>query len=654
MVSPPSISSLPNDGNLDATIEKTNIMIRDKSERSVSFNLKNDHTNGYVENDSDDDDTSITIYREDEERPLLDHVTPTRSNAGEIVRPRDYESVHNDHRYPVIYNTTYPQEEVDVDTNTMFTFFTSNQEQKRHQTQIRTRQQLSEQQERLQFRRKMPTERSGKDIWETLRTKVLSGKFVTELPSSSHSLSSLMANVIKYPQHKEQQQQQKQPPNHNHTLIECALYLLLYLLISVLAYSYLLDTWPVVDSLYFTVVTLTTVGYGDVTPDTWQGRLFTCFFALTGVAILGMVLGEVGSRMVESHVKAVEGARATAAERLFNVRRKLVGGSHSRRLGEEEGILKGDSISEGFSESFDDGSCVEDDESIGTNISSRSTLVFSHSRQRMRKMRRAENRKKQRGQKIASTACYAWSEMCRVFGRYLPAFVPLIVGSLFMAHSEDWSYIDAIYYCIVTTTTIGFGDLHPTLNRSKLFAVPFIPLSVGAMGHILATVANDILERRRESHQAFILEQEQLRPLTINDLKIMNDKGEGNVSELEYVTFMLVRMGIADWETIDELQERFKKWDVRGDGIVNEDDLQIVARRKKRSVRSKLKLEEYKRRLVQQCDSVRGSSLCDIKDDDISYDDDINDRKQNDEIEMDMTYDDDINNRKKNEGGGMT
>lgn len=187
-----------------------------------------------------------------------------------------------------------------------------------------------------------------------------------------------------------------------------------------------------------------------------------------------------------------------------------------------------------------------------------------------------------------------------------------------------------------------------------MFAVPFIPLSVGAMGHILATVANDILERRRESHQAFILEQEQLRPLTINDLKIMNDKGEGNVSELEYVTFMLVRMGIADWETIDELQERFKKWDVRGDGIVNEDDLQIVARRKKRSVRSKLKLEEYKRRLVQQCDSVRGSSLCDIKDDDISYDDDINDRKQNDEIEMDMTYDDDINNRKKNEGGGMT
>ena len=72
----------------------------------------------------------------------------------------------------------------------------------------------------------------------------------------------------------------------------------------------------------------------------------------------------------------------------------------------------------------------------------------------------------------------------------------------------------------------------------------------------------------------------------------MNDKGEGNVSELEYVTFMLVRMGRVDWQTVDELRERFRKWDVRGDGVVNGDDLEVLARRKKMGVRGKLKLEE--------------------------------------------------------------
>ena len=47
-----------------------------------------------------------------------------------------------------------------------------------------------------------------------------------------------------------------------------------------------LEGWPVVDALYFSVVTLTTVGYGDLTPQTVVGKLFTIVYVLAGISLI--------------------------------------------------------------------------------------------------------------------------------------------------------------------------------------------------------------------------------------------------------------------------------------------------------------------------------------------------------------------------------
>lgn len=42
-----------------------------------------------------------------------------------------------------------------------------------------------------------------------------------------------------------------------------------------------------IDAFYFSTMTLTTIGYGDITPQTDAGKLFTMFYAVMGIGIIG-------------------------------------------------------------------------------------------------------------------------------------------------------------------------------------------------------------------------------------------------------------------------------------------------------------------------------------------------------------------------------
>ena len=54
-----------------------------------------------------------------------------------------------------------------------------------------------------------------------------------------------------------------------------------------------LEGWEWLDSLYFVIITLTTIGFGDFTPTQPITKVLTIFYGLNGIAILLMLLDEM-------------------------------------------------------------------------------------------------------------------------------------------------------------------------------------------------------------------------------------------------------------------------------------------------------------------------------------------------------------------------
>ena len=66
------------------------------------------------------------------------------------------------------------------------------------------------------------------------------------------------------------------------------------------------------------------------------------------------------------------------------------------------------------------------------------------------------------------------------------------------------------------------------------------------------------------------------------------------MSEIEYITFMLVAMKKVEPDMFDDLREQFKEMDQTGDNHITKRDLALMASRRLKKVSHKLKLAEYK------------------------------------------------------------
>jgi voltage-gated potassium channel len=71
----------------------------------------------------------------------------------------------------------------------------------------------------------------------------------------------------------------------------------------------IIEGWNLIDALYMTVITISTVGYSEVHSMSRSGRIFTIFLVFFGVAFFLYVAGSLVQFMVEGRIRDIFGRR---------------------------------------------------------------------------------------------------------------------------------------------------------------------------------------------------------------------------------------------------------------------------------------------------------------------------------------------------------
>ena len=86
------------------------------------------------------------------------------------------------------------------------------------------------------------------------------------------------------------------------------LILLILLFSGIFGYMFI-EGWNLLDSIYMTIITLSTVGYGEVHDIGPGGRIFTVILILFGIFIITYIVGLVAETLIEDEIRSIFGRR---------------------------------------------------------------------------------------------------------------------------------------------------------------------------------------------------------------------------------------------------------------------------------------------------------------------------------------------------------
>jgi hypothetical protein len=186
-----------------------------------------------------------------------------------------------------------------------------------------------------------------------------------------------------------------------------------------------LEGWSWGLSVYFCIVAMTTVGYGDVVPVTDGGKIFTIIYIFLSFTIvfscIALIFAAVGSQSDKGNNAVLAALRAGA----------------QRREKKKEA-----------------------DEDPDTPVSS---LYAAERRDRRETMRRTMTEKMLQQRRDDARHGYK-----RDFLQVSLSLCVVILSFAMLDHfSEGRPYLDSFYWAVVTVSTVGFGDMAPQEPRTR-------------------------------------------------------------------------------------------------------------------------------------------------------------------------------------------
>jgi voltage-gated potassium channel Kch len=73
------------------------------------------------------------------------------------------------------------------------------------------------------------------------------------------------------------------------------------------------------------------------------------------------------------------------------------------------------------------------------------------------------------------------------------AVTVIAVATVFYRIVEDMRWIDALYFSVITVSTVGYGDISPTTVAGKVFTMIYIVVGIGVFVALVSTTAHHLL-----------------------------------------------------------------------------------------------------------------------------------------------------------------
>lgn len=81
--------------------------------------------------------------------------------------------------------------------------------------------------------------------------------------------------------------------------------------------------------------------------------------------------------------------------------------------------------------------------------------------------------------------------------RILLAMTASVIGSasVFYHWAEGWSWLDSVYFSVITIATVGYGDFSPHTALGKLFTIFYVLCGLGLFVATATAIADSIMSR---------------------------------------------------------------------------------------------------------------------------------------------------------------
>jgi potassium channel subfamily K len=275
-----------------------------------------------------------------------------------------------------------------------------------------------------------------------------------------------------------------------------------------------MEGWSALTAIYVIVQIVTTVGYGDITVTSEEGKFFMAFYVILTILILGALVTDCVDSLLQNNASMLR-------KHIKQVQKKL------NNEGGEIDLL-------GWLRDFE--------HLIVSAIIFAIFVAFG-------------------------TVFYATYEKCTC--SYGVTRVEDCIDGVDRiceatgGYTKTW--IDAFYMSVITLTTVGFGDHAPRSDIGRAVGCVWMLFGVVATANFASAFGALLIGAEKAQHR--------LGKVTEEIFEKMDKNHDGVIDRREFRTYALLKFGLVSYEDLDEIDNLFDTIDVDKSGTLSHDEV---------------------------------------------------------------------------------